>query len=275
MIKAIIADADGTLVNTLHLIRHGQYETATQYLVERGVPKGDIPEYFKYESFINKSVGGPTRETFEKTIKMMFSETHEHHLEKIDFDELDKKLAPIQDYLAPLYVHPFHGLTELFTWMGRDGMGLGIFTSGNRRMIIRNFGVSLPVLGYTELFEMDEISVDERFEAFIARTRAVFGIDKIEVVTCDDEVKAKPDPEGILNLLERLGVGKEEVVVIGDHAVDILAAKAAGINSIGISHGFGTPAELMQAGAVKVVDDLSALPQLIEAHNSGNQLLFG
>lgn len=36
-IEAIISDADGTLVNTLHLIRHGQYETAKAYLAQNGV----------------------------------------------------------------------------------------------------------------------------------------------------------------------------------------------------------------------------------------------
>ena len=120
MIKAIISDADGTLVNTLYLIRHGQYETAVEYLIELGVPRHDIPEYDVYESFINQSVGGSTRETFEKTVRMLYEGTHDHYLDKIDFDDLDSRLASIQDHIAPLYVHPFHGLTEFFTWLGES-----------------------------------------------------------------------------------------------------------------------------------------------------------
>jgi len=274
MIKAIISDADGTLVNTVYLIRHGQYETAVAYLLARNIPRHDIPPYEVYESFINKAVGGSTRETFEKTLRLLFSETHDHHLNKIDFDELDATLAPIQDRIAPLYVHPFYGLTELLTWMGTSKTNLGIFTSGNRRMIIRNFGISLPVLGYTDLFRDDSMSVEERLNAFLARAKAVYGIQKLAVVTCDDVTRTKPNPEGILKLLDALAVTKEEVIVLGDHAVDVVAAKAAGLHTIGITHGFGTPADLKEAGAIAVIDDLSTLPRVIEAHNSGNSLLF-
>lgn len=273
MIKAVISDADGTLVNTVYLIRHGQYETAVEYLTSRGVPRHDIPTYEMYESYINKSVGGSTRETFEKTIRLLFSNTAEH-LEKIDFDELDDHLAPIQDHIAPLYVHPFHGLTELFTWLGTSKVGLGIFTSGNRRMIVRNFGVSLPVLGYVDLFKADDVPVGERFDAFIARAKAVYGISHLAVVTCEDVTRTKPDPEGILKLMDELGVKPDEVLLLGDHAVDMQAAKAAGVHGIGISHGFGTPAELTEAGALRVVDDLASLPKMIEAHNAGKKRLF-
>lgn len=34
MIKAIISDSDGTLVNTLYLIRHGQYEAGAVRVVD-------------------------------------------------------------------------------------------------------------------------------------------------------------------------------------------------------------------------------------------------
>ena len=274
MIKAIISDADGTLVNTMYLIRHGQYEAAAEYLTAHGVPRHDIPDYEVYESYINKSVGGSTRETFERTIRLLFGRTHEQHLDKIDFGDLDARLAPIQDRIAPLYVHPFHGLTELFSWLGTSKTSIGIFTSGNRRMIIRNFGVSLPVIGYTELFRQDEIPVEERLNAFVARAKAVYGLPEMAVVTCDDVTKTKPDPEGLLMLLDQLNVSSDEAVVLGDHAVDMQAAHAAGLHIIGISHGFGTVADLKEAGAIRIVDDLASLPRIIDAHNSGQELLF-
>lgn len=274
MIKAIVSDADGTLVNTVYLIRHGQYEAAVEYLTARGIPRHDIPSYEVYESYINKSVGGSTRETFEKTLRLLFSETHEQHLGVIDFDELDSTLAPIQDHIAPLYVHPFHGLTELFGWLGKSNTGFGIFTSGNRRMIIRNFGVSLPVMGYTELFRSEDVPIGERLQAFIARAKAVYGMPALAVVTCEDVTKTKPDPEGILKLLDELQVNPDEIIVLGDHAADMQAAQAAGVHAIGISHGFGTPAELKEAGALRVVDNLAAIPLIVDAHNSGKKLLF-
>lgn len=273
-IKAVISDADGTLVNTVYLIRHGQYETTVSHLLELGILGHEIPEYEIYESYVNKSVGGPTRETFEKTLKLLFSKTHEHFLEKIDFEKLDSGLAKIQDHIAPLYVHPFHGLTELFTWMGKSKTSMGIFTSGNRRMIVRNFGISLPVLGYINLFRSDDLGVAERLDAFIARAKAVYGMPELAIVTCEDVTKTKPDPEGLLKLIKKLKVNSEEVVVLGDHSVDMLAARAANLNPIGISHGFGTAADLKAAGAIRILDDLASLPKLIEAHNNGTAKLF-
>lgn len=269
MIKAIISDSDGTLVNTVYLIRHGQYEAAVSYLTSLGIPRHEIPPYEVYESYINKSVGGSTLETFEKTLGLLFKGKHEKYLKKINLSELDNVLNPIQDHIAPLYVHPFHGLTELFSWMGKEQMELGIFTSGTPRHIVRNVGISLPVLGYTELFRADDIAPRERLEALMTRAKAVYGIPEIAIVTCDDVTKTKPDPEGILQLLEKLAIRPEEALVIGDHAADMQAATAAGIIGIGISHGFGTPAELKEAGARQVIDDIASLAKLIEAHNQG------
>ncbi|MGH7203417.1 MAG: HAD family hydrolase [Candidatus Levyibacteriota bacterium] len=273
-IRAIISDADGTLVNTVYLIRHGQYATAVGYLIARGVPREDIPTYDVYESYINRAVGGSTRETFEKTLRLLFGKAHAQHLNKIDFSELNAALDPIQDHIATLYVHPFHGLTEMFSWLGKSKTDFGIFTSGDRRMILRNFGISLPALGFTELFRADDRSTAERLDAFITRTKAIYGIPKIAIVTCEDVTKTKPDPEGILKLMEQLNLNADEVIVLGDHAVDMQAAKAAGVHAIGISHGFGTPVELKEAGAVRVVDDLKALPRIIKAHNTGKSALF-
>src|SRR6266705_1871918 len=118
-IKAVISDADGTLVNTLYLIRHGQYDAAVEYLVGQGIPRHHIPPYKEYESYINKSVGGPTRETFERTLRLLFNGERAKYLDGLDFNQLNAQLDPIQDHLAPLYVHPFYGLTELWEWLGR------------------------------------------------------------------------------------------------------------------------------------------------------------
>ncbi len=41
-----------------------------------------------------------------------------------------------------------------------------------------------------------------------------------------------------------------------------------------ISDSDGTPAELTEAGAIRVVNDLQSISQLIEGHNRGENLLF-
>lgn len=274
MIKAIISDSDGTLVNTLYLIRHGQYEATVKHLLARGVPRHDIPDYETFETYINKSVGGKTRETLEATVRLLYGVTHEQYLENLDFDELDRDLQPIQDQIAPLYVHPFHGLTELFTWLGQNGINLGIFTSGSTYHIIRHYGIALPVLGYTGLYLNDTVDNLQKLTAFTERVKAVYGLSDFVIVTADDVARTKPDPEGILKLMDRLKVKPNEVIAIGDHPVDMLAANAAGIHAIGTTHGFSTATELKSAGAIRTVASLLEIPAIIEAHNSGGSPLF-
>lgn len=270
-IRAIISGADGTLVNTLYLIRHGQYEAAVEYMVERGITRHEIPPYEDYENFINKAVGGSTRETFQKTLHLLFGERHAEHLEVIDFDELDRRLRPIQDRLAPLYVHPFYGLSEMLTWMGKQDLLLGIFTSGSQYHVIRNFGTALPPLGYTNLFTNPRVGDADKMHALIERTKAVYGLKKLSIVSCDDVQNTKPDPEGVVKALQELGVAEDEAIVIGDLDVDIKAGLSAKVVSVGLSHGFGTSEDLLAAGATCVVNSLQEVMALVEDHNSGKK----
>ena len=58
-----------------------------------------------------------------------------------------------------------------------------------------------------------------------------FGISEFysSVVTSDDVVKYKPNPEGLLLTLERLNLNKEEVIYIGDANEDIELSNKVGV----------------------------------------------
>lgn len=56
------------------------------------------------------------------------------------------------------------------------------------------------------------------------------------VVTHDDVRKTKPDPEGYLLAVERLGVRPEETMAIEDTASGVAAAKSAGLFTIAVTH---------------------------------------
>lgn len=53
-----------------------------------------------------------------------------------------------------------------------------------------------------------------------------------EVITCNDTIKHKPDPEPVQLALDRLEVSAAEAVLIGDSIFDISSAKGAGVKSI-------------------------------------------
>jgi pyrophosphatase PpaX len=54
------------------------------------------------------------------------------------------------------------------------------------------------------------------------------------VITGDDVSKPKPDPEGILAAMERLGARAEQTLYVGDSDADVLAGRAANLITVGV-----------------------------------------
>jgi phosphoglycolate phosphatase len=57
------------------------------------------------------------------------------------------------------------------------------------------------------------------------------------LLTRDDVPRTKPDPIHLQLALERLGVERGEAIMVGDHHMDIVAGRAAGVRSAAIAHG--------------------------------------
>ncbi|VVB59423.1 Glyceraldehyde 3-phosphate phosphatase [uncultured archaeon] len=56
-----------------------------------------------------------------------------------------------------------------------------------------------------------------------------------EIITSDDVVKAKPDPEIVFKACERLFVDSKTVVLVGDTENDVKAGRAAGCTVVGLN----------------------------------------
>jgi len=84
------------------------------------------------------------------------------------------------------------------------------------------------------------------------------------VVGQDEVIKGKPDPEPILLALRRLSVRPNEAIVVGDSEYDIIAAKRAGVKSIGVSKNSSKRTKLAKCGALATVDALSDIIGVIE-----------
>ena len=123
---------------------------------------------------------------------------------------------------------PLPGAIELLEALRRDGIVHGIATSGRRPEIDR----SLDALGIPP-----ETVVVER----------------------GDVVRAKPEPDLFLACQQRLGVETSDCYVVGDAVWDLLAARRAGMLSVGLlSGGYGED-ELRAAGAFRVYSDAAEL----------------
>ena len=119
---------------------------------------------------------------------------------------------------------PLPGAVELLRFLRSNNIVHGIATSGSRPEI----NASLDAL---------EIDAD------------------LLVVERNDVMRAKPEPDLFLACQQRLGVRVEDCYVIGDAVWDLLAARRAGMLSVGLlSGGYGDD-ELSQAGAFRVYRD--------------------
>ena len=84
------------------------------------------------------------------------------------------------------------------------------------------------------------------------------------VVERGDVLRAKPEPDLFLACQQRLGVPPNECYVIGDAVWDLLAARRAGMLSVGLlSGGYGED-ELRAAGAFRVYRDAQELLESLD-----------
>jgi len=66
--------------------------------------------------------------------------------------------------------------------------------------------------------------------------------------------------------LTQSGVDPSQALMIGDRSHDVAGARANGIDAVGVTYGYGTEAELIEAGAILLCASSGAIPQVI--HNA-------
>jgi len=101
-------------------------------------------------------------------------------------------------------VKPNHEINNLLKELKESGIKLGIFTGKVRRSL----DISLKALQMDGIFDV--------------------------IITGDDVVKPKPDPEGLAKALTFLNVDKSEALFIGDSDADIYAGLSAEVCTVGV-----------------------------------------
>lgn len=85
------------------------------------------------------------------------------------------------------------------------------------------------------------------------------------IVLAADVSRRKPDPEGILKCLSRLGAAPEDAVYVGDTPIDIRASRAAGVHAIGVLSGACDSATLSADEPDRLVASHAGLLRVLEA----------
>jgi phosphoglycolate phosphatase len=76
-------------------------------------------------------------------------------------------------------------------------------------------------------------------------------------------LQLKPAPDALLAALTALRCPPPQALMVGDTTADILAGKAAGVQTCAVTYGYGSLAELQQCEPEYVIDTFSALCPLI------------
>lgn len=75
-----------------------------------------------------------------------------------------------------------------------------------------------------------------------------------------NECAPKPNPEGIITLINEALVDEGETIMVGDSPSDMMAAQAANVKALGVDFMMnGSAKRLQEAGASDVVDSVEAL----------------
>lgn len=80
-----------------------------------------------------------------------------------------------------------------------------------------------------------------------------------------DIAQGKPHPDMMFKAMSETGAKADHTIMIGDTTFDIEMAKNAGVKSIGVAWGYHERAELLDAGAARVVSNAEELTETVLA----------
>lgn len=103
------------------------------------------------------------------------------------------------------------------------------------------------------------VTTKARAPALLALEAAGFAEVFAVVIAREDAARMKPHPEPVLEAAKRLGVPPSACVMVGDTALDVGAARAAGARVVAVLCGHGDAAGLAAASPDATVPDLRSL----------------
>ncbi|MFV0380101.1 MAG: prolipoprotein diacylglyceryl transferase [Anaerorhabdus sp.] len=93
--------------------------------------------------------------------------------------------------------------------------------------------------------------------------------DYVDIIVSNDDVEnCKPDPEGIMKACKLLNRGHDDCIYVGDSTSDIMAAKNAGVYSIGYLYNEDRKQKLIDSKPNKVISDLMEIESILKEKNS-------
>lgn len=132
----------------------------------------------------------------------------------------------------------FRGARETIEWLGERGYLLAVATGKSRRGL--NESLTSTALAH----------------AFHA-TR------------CADETFSKPNPEMLFQIMNELGVGATDTLMVGDTEYDLEMARSAGTGALAVCYGVHEPERLLRLDPLGCLSSLHDIPRWLESFDAG------
>jgi pyrophosphatase PpaX len=157
--------------------------------------------------------------------------------------EMGRTYKAFQDAHHDELLREFPGVREVLVTLRERGHIVGVVTSKMRAPALRG----LKSAGLADLVEV--------------------------VVDAESSTKHKPDPEPLLHALRQLGRSPADALYVGDSPHDIMAGRAAGARTIGVSTGPFTRERLAEEQPDTVVAELREILDVVAGWESGRRTL--
>jgi HAD superfamily hydrolase (TIGR01509 family) len=153
-------------------------------------------------------------------------------------DEAERRFHAFYEAELGDNVKVVEGIAEVIDHARSLGWRVGVFTGKGRR---------------SARFTLEELGLLDRIE---------------HLVTSDDVTRPKPDPEGVFQASEALGVPVGNILLAGDSPADVHAGRDAGARTAAVLWAAYQPERLRAAGADFVCERVEDLVSAVQALNS-------
>lgn len=188
-------------------------------------------------SFMHVFEKGPNGPLTREGIIPHMGTTLEYQLQKFSGMEDVTSLVPIYRAYSQEHhdnmVKPFPYVNEVVEWLHAQGISMGIVTTKIRP---------------GTLMTLEKFNLDKYMSA---------------VVTVNDVENPKPHPEPVLKAIEAIGCNPETTLMVGDSAVDIQSAKAAGVQAAGVAWSLKGEQVLRDYGADYILKDMRDIYSIV------------
>lgn len=134
--------------------------------------------------------------------------------------------------------------------------------SGAREMLqqLHSLGYLLAVATGKGRVGLDRVLIETGLEHVFHATR------------CSDETRSKPHPLMLQEIMQTLGIGPEQTLMVGDTEYDMAMARKAGAGPVAVSYGVHAPERLQQYSPLTCLDTLAEfIPWLHHYQKSGHE----